>query len=74
MPELPLISGDECIVALGRVGYYVARARGSHVRLRCPGRKPVTVPRHPEFDRGTLRAIIRTAGLTVEEFIALLRK
>jgi predicted RNA binding protein YcfA (HicA-like mRNA interferase family) len=73
MPELPVISGDQCISALERIGYRVARIKGSHVRMRCPGRKPVTVPRHHKLDRGTLKAILRTANLTVEEFVKLLR-
>jgi len=72
MPKLPVISGDECIKALEQLGYYVARTKGDHVRLRCPGRKPITVPRHRELDPGTLRAIIRVAGTSVKEFIALL--
>jgi len=73
MPELPVISGDQCISALERIDYRVARIKGSHVRMRCPGRKPVTVPRHNELDRGTLKAILRTANLTIEEFVKLLR-
>lgn len=73
MPELPVISGDQCISALERIGYRVARIKGSHVRMRCLGRKPVTVPRHHELDRGTLKAILRTANLTVEGFVKLLR-
>jgi len=72
MPKLPVISGDECIKALERLGYYVARTKGDHVRLRCPARKPVTVPRHRELDPGTLRAIIRVVGISVKELIALL--
>ncbi len=72
MVDLPIVSGDQCIRALGRIGYVIARTKGSHVRLRCEGRKPVTVPRHKQLDRGTLRAIIRTAGLSVEEFQRLL--
>jgi len=36
MPKLPVISGDECIRALERLGYCVARTKGDHVRLRCP--------------------------------------
>ena len=72
MPELPVISGDQCIAALELLGYKVARTRGSHARLRCPGRKSVTVPKHHELDRGTLRAIIRTCGIGVEEFKKLL--
>lgn len=72
MASLPLISGRECIQALARIGYREIRQRGSHVRLACPGRTPVTVPLHPTLDRGTLRSIIRTAELTVEDFCGLL--
>lgn len=72
MPELPIVSGDECVAALSRVGYRVARSRGSHLRLRCPGRRPVTVPRHRELDRGTLKAILRTAGISVSELLQLM--
>jgi len=73
MPKLPVISGDRCISALDRIGYKVARVRGSHVRMRCPNRNPVTVPRHDELDRGTLRAILRTTEIDVKEFIMLLK-
>ena len=72
MAKLPIISGDECISALERIGYRIARTRGSHVRMRCPGRRPVTVPRHPELDRSTLRSILRTADISVGYFVKLL--
>jgi predicted RNA binding protein YcfA (HicA-like mRNA interferase family) len=72
MPKLPVISGDECIKAFNRIGYHVARMKGDHVRLRCPGKKPVTIPRHKELDQGTLRSILREAEITVEEFTELL--
>ncbi len=74
MPPLPIISGRDCIAALARVGYRQTRQRGSHVRLVCEGRSPVTVPLHDELDRGTLRSILRAAKLTVEECLALLAK
>ena len=74
MPSLPVISGWQCVAALRRIGYEQLRQKGSHVRLACPGRSPVTVPLHDELDRGTLRSIIRTVGLTSEEVIALLGK
>jgi predicted RNA binding protein YcfA (HicA-like mRNA interferase family) len=48
--------------------------RGSHIILRqekYPHRRMV-VPDHKEVTRGTLRAIIRETGLTVDEFKALL--
>ena len=68
----PLISGAECIAALAKVGYARVHQKGSHARLACPGRSPVTVPLHAELDRGTLRSILRTAGLSEEEFRSLL--
>jgi predicted RNA binding protein YcfA (HicA-like mRNA interferase family) len=74
MPPLPVISGKQCVAALRRIGYEQARQKGSHVRLACAGKSPVTVPLHEELDRGTLRSIIRTAGLTPEELAALLVK
>ena len=72
MPATPLLTFDELIGALRRLGYEIARQTGSHVRLRCPDRRPVTVPRKREIPRGTLRAILRTADIEVAEFLELL--
>ncbi|MFH0796143.1 MAG: type II toxin-antitoxin system HicA family toxin [Candidatus Omnitrophota bacterium] len=65
---LPLLSGQEIVNALQRIGYYVRKQRGSHIRLYHPYRLPVTVPAHHEVDRGTLRSILRTVNITPEEF------
>lgn len=73
MPKLPVISGDELVRALGKLGYYVERTKGSHMSLRCPDRPPLTVPRHRELDRGTLRGILRDAGISPEELADLLK-
>jgi len=71
--KLPVISGADCVKALGKLGFDVYRQRGSHiVVVRKSPPKQTTIPDHKELDRGTLRAIIRQTGLTVEEFIALL--
>ncbi len=73
MSKLPLISGKECIKALGKAGFYVLRQRGSHIILRRDELfAEVVVPNHQELDKGTLRAIIRQVGLGVDEFIQLL--
>jgi predicted RNA binding protein YcfA (HicA-like mRNA interferase family) len=72
MPPLPVVSGEECVRALCRLGYRVVRQKGSHVRLACSGRPPVTVPMHASLDRGTLRSILRHSEVTVETFIDLL--
>jgi predicted RNA binding protein YcfA (HicA-like mRNA interferase family) len=56
------------------MGYVVDRQRGSHVILRqteVPHRR-LTIPDHKELRKGTLRAILRQAGLSVDEFVALL--
>jgi predicted RNA binding protein YcfA (HicA-like mRNA interferase family) len=69
---VPIVSGEDCVKALEKLGYRPVRQKGSHVRLACESRNPVTVPMHPMLDRGTLRAIIRTVEITVDEFVALL--
>lgn len=73
MSKLPVVSGAECVKALERAGFVVYRQRGSHITVvRQDPPAQTTVPNHKELDRGTLRTIIRQAGLTVEEFVALL--
>jgi predicted RNA binding protein YcfA (HicA-like mRNA interferase family) len=70
--KLPILSGKEVVKALGKLGYTVNDQKGSHVHLRHPVRRPLTVPNHPEVARGTLRIIIKDADLTVEKFLELL--
>jgi predicted RNA binding protein YcfA (HicA-like mRNA interferase family) len=72
MPPLPIISGAECILTLRKFGYQPARQKGSHVRMVCPGRMPVTVPMHKPLKRGTLRSILRTADIDLGVFVAAL--
>ena len=72
--KLPVVSGEQVIEAFGKVGYERDRQRGSHVVLRhvsAPHRR-LSIPLHKEIAKGTLRAIIREAGLTVDEFSSLL--
>ncbi len=74
MSRLPRISGRDCVKALGKVGFYLKRQQGSHLILRRDNPfAQVVVPNHKELDRGTLRAIIRQAGLYVDEFVRLSR-
>ena len=75
MSVLPQVSGREVVVALAKFGYEKDRQKGSHIVLRqgaYPHRRLV-VPDHKEVAKGTLRAIIKQAGLTVEEFNELLQ-
>ncbi len=73
MSKLPVCSGRDAVKAFGRLGYQLDHQRGSHMILRhheSPYRR-LTVPDHKELSPGTLRAIIRQAGITVEEFRSL---
>jgi predicted RNA binding protein YcfA (HicA-like mRNA interferase family) len=73
--RLPVVSARDAIGAFGRAGYEIDHQSGSHVILRqrsTPHRR-LSVPNHATLAKGTLRALLREAGLTVEEFAALLR-
>ncbi|MFO1429387.1 MAG: type II toxin-antitoxin system HicA family toxin [Candidatus Competibacteraceae bacterium] len=69
MPPLPTLSGKEVIKVFEAAGWEVARPRGSHIVLVKEGEMAtLSVPDHREVARGTLRSLIRSAGLTVAEF------
>jgi len=73
MSKLPVISGRTCVKALEKTGFYFKRQEGSHMILRRNDPfAQIVIPDHKELDRGTLRAIIRQAGLSVQEFVKLL--
>jgi predicted RNA binding protein YcfA (HicA-like mRNA interferase family) len=73
MSKLPVISGRECVKALEKAGFYFKRQEGSHIVMRRDDPfAQVVVPNHEELDRGTLRAIVRQAGLSSNEFMKLL--
>jgi len=74
LTKLPVLSGKQVCKALGKIGYSVDYQTGSHIVLRqenSPHRR-LTVPDHKEIAKGTLRAIIRQAGLTLGEFKELM--
>jgi len=71
MPKLPAITGKEAIKVLLEQGFVAVRQSGSHVQMKRDGHPLlVTVPVHASecLKQGTLRAIIRSAGMTVEAF------
>lgn len=74
MTGLPVVSGRQCARALEQAGFFIARDKGSHIimkRADPPAR--LTVPDHKAVAPGTLRAIIRQAGLSVAEFVEMLK-
>ena len=61
------------VLSLTQIGFDVVRQRGSHITLvRQDPSTQLTVPNHKTIAKGTLRSLIRDAGLTVDEFIGLL--
>ena len=72
MSKIPVISGRKCVKALERLSFYFKRQKGSHIILRRDDPfTQIVVPDHDELDKGTLRAIIRPAGLGIDEFVKL---
>jgi predicted RNA binding protein YcfA (HicA-like mRNA interferase family) len=70
--RLLVCSGQEAVTAFSKVGYQIDHQTGSHIILRHPNRRRLTVPDHRVLAKGTLRSLIREAGLTKDEFIDLL--
>lgn len=70
---LPVVSGVQAVRAFERAGWVIARRKASHIILKKAATfYTLSVPDHDELDPGTLRSLIRKAGLTIEEFVALL--
>ena len=72
MSRLPVCSGADAVKAFRQFGYEVDHQTGSHIILRHPSQRRLTVPNHRELAKGTLRSLIREAGLTKEQFTDLL--
>jgi predicted RNA binding protein YcfA (HicA-like mRNA interferase family) len=73
MPDVPLLKPREVMKAFRKLGWDVARQKGSHIILTKEGHiATLSIPDHPEVARGTLRALIARAGLTIEDFLAAL--
>jgi len=71
--KLANISGKDATKAFQKVGWQARGQVGSHLVLTKPGiRANLTVPQHAELAPGTLRRLIKTAGLSVDEFLELL--
>lgn len=72
--KLKPVNGREVLRKLQRAGFVITRTRGSMRQLKHPTTERVTyvhVHGSKDIPRGTLRAIVSQAGLTVDEFNAL---
>jgi predicted RNA binding protein YcfA (HicA-like mRNA interferase family) len=69
MAKLPNLTGQELITVLEKIGFFVVRQKGSHVRLKHEDSRVVSVPVHAQknIGKGLLLKILRDAELTKEE-------
>jgi predicted RNA binding protein YcfA (HicA-like mRNA interferase family) len=75
MASLPILSGREVVRAFSKGGWQMVRQRGSHMIMVKDGNMAtLSVPDHREVAKGTLRSLIRSSGLSVDEFFDLTRK
>ncbi len=75
--KAPVVSGKEMIKYLSKGGFEIVGRKGSHVRLKKlgePRNLVVIVPDHKELAQGTLRSILRQAGITFKEFSVSMEK
>ena len=73
MPKLPVCEGKEAVKAFEKDGWFLARYTDDHFILKKQGKKfLLSVPDHNPLKKGTLRRLIRDAGLSIDDFIKLL--
>jgi len=73
MSSLPAVSGERAVKTFLKAGWIRDRQHGSHVILVKPGHPAtLSVPQHRELAPGTLRALIRASGMSVDQFVDLL--
>jgi predicted RNA binding protein YcfA (HicA-like mRNA interferase family) len=72
--SIPLLRPSDVVKGFERLGWTVARQRGSHIILTKTGHiASLSVPNHSQVARGTLRVLLARAGVTIEEFLAALK-
>ena len=76
MPKSPIVSGKEIIKALSKIGFQHIRTSGSHAILnkedKEKGKITLPVPLHKELAKGTLKSLMRQAGIKLEQLLELL--
>lgn len=72
-PSLPVLKGRDIVRIFESLGWQVARQSGSHIIMIKEGEiVTLSIPDHREVAKGTLRSLIRAAGLTIAEFVAVM--
>lgn len=72
MAQLPVMSGQEVVKIFELLGWQFVRQSGSHMVMVKDGEMAsLSIPKHREVAKGTLRSLIRAANITADEFIKL---
>ncbi len=76
MPELPNVTGKQALAAFLLLGWQVDRIKGSHHIMHKEGCAPFPIPikANRDLKPGTLRAMIRQSGITVDDFVKTLER
>ncbi len=70
LSKLPVVSGEEVVKALQRLGWYVSRQRGSHIIMDHEVTQGhVTIPQHAALAKPTLKSILIEAEVPLDDFI-----
>ena len=73
MPRLKPLHWRQVVNAFAKIGYVNSGQKGSHIKLEKPGMaRPLIVPRYDEVPVFIIAGLIRTAGITHDEFLTLL--
>lgn len=67
-PHFPVMSGAQMMHALHMAGFVQASQKGSHVKMRHADGRVAIVPNHKELAQGTLRSVLRQAGISSDDF------
>ena len=67
--KLPLLSGQQVLKALERLGFVEVHRKGSHVKMKHSDGRVIVFPFHDEIDRYTLRGALRDADVSEDEFL-----
>ena len=71
MPQIPSLRASEVVNIFEKLGWHVARQRGSHMIMIKAGEiASLSIPNHNPVAKGTLRSLIRSANLTVSDFLS----
>ncbi|MBF0516678.1 MAG: type II toxin-antitoxin system HicA family toxin [Nitrospirae bacterium] len=68
--KLPLLSGQQVLSTLRRLGFIELPKKGSHVKMKHPDGRIIVFPYHNEIDRFTLKGALNDAEVNIEEFLS----